>query len=240
VPAVARATPIFAGYPAPGGTSHSSTGPAGGGGTRTYSGFDPTQWDMLYFGFTIVDGPINSTSPPGTSQPLTFDSFIGSGATREAIWKSDSQWTYNAGFGNQSAPVRFRNTFTDMFGNNITDQAVLASTVGISGTPYVLPFDELTLDAWGDGFKAIQRIEAFVGGSWVLVNQVNSVCSGCTSSGTGGSFWYEPAAVPESGGSLMLMGTGLLALCLASRTRYGRGQESMSYDTQALKGKQCR
>ncbi|WP_136442000.1 VPLPA-CTERM sorting domain-containing protein [Pacificoceanicola onchidii] len=60
----------LAGYPAPGGTSFSgsdnpfsSSGPNTGTATWTYSGFDPSEWDQLWWGFEdlelAMDGAID-------------------------------------------------------------------------------------------------------------------------------------------------------------------------------------
>lgn len=75
---------ILAGYPAPGGTTYSAIGSAqhDGGQTATYSGFDPSAFDQLWWGVeelgAAMDGAIDS---PGESMSL----FSMSGAV--AVWK---------------------------------------------------------------------------------------------------------------------------------------------------------
>ena len=207
---------LYAGWPPPGAypPTTSATNPPSKGGTRTYSNFDTSAFSELYFGYSLVEGPLANNVP----QSLVFSTL---NAT-EAIWNAPSLWTYNDGFGTKQAPVRFRNSFQDLSGNSIMGSVALASSLGIVGTPYVLQIDAASLTAWGGGFKSFQSIEALVNGIWTPVDYVNTTCSGCTKSGTTGAFWYEEPIAAAEPASLSLLATSVLLLPWAIRRRGAR------------------
>jgi hypothetical protein len=212
------ATPIGPAYPAPGGNNFSSTGSAGStasspyGAVGTYTNFDPSQFDALYWGLQSVKGPLNTAS--GSSQDFVFQSL----SSTEAVWTAPSAVFIDNLVGpDYTLAARFRSRFLDMNGNNITGSAVLANSVGISGTPYVLAMNDASLASWGGGFKVTRLFEVQTGSTWTGVNDFfNNVqtppCNGCVVTSTNGAFWSEApvqgAEVPEPT-SLMMLGSGI-------------------------------
>ncbi|WP_425097995.1 VPLPA-CTERM sorting domain-containing protein [Tropicibacter sp. S64] len=82
----------LAGYPAPGGTSYSSSdfafsnyGPNTGTATWTYSGFDPSAWDQLWWGFEdlelAMDGAIDSAGEAMSLASMSGATIVYEGVT---------------------------------------------------------------------------------------------------------------------------------------------------------------
>jgi hypothetical protein len=108
-----RATILFGPeYPPPGGVNFSSSGAGSGqtgGKTFSYSGFDPSQYETLYWGPLDVANVINA----GDATPADMQ-FVGlAGGSYE--FDSTANWTFNGAFiGTQHLPTRMLLTVTGL------------------------------------------------------------------------------------------------------------------------------
>ena len=216
-------------WPAPGGTTYTQVGSnrTTGGATGTYTAFDTSQFDDLYWGYEQVLAPLFSGTSGGasTSQALTAGA-LGGG---EIVWDG-ANWMITTAFGSTpSYDIRFRTSIFDLNGNNITNQVVSGSSVGLPTMPYLLAMDAATLAGWGGGFKVFSAFEAYNGSSWVgVTNLYDSLstpagCTSCVKTATSGVLYYtEPVAAPEPA-SLLLFGLSAFAVAGSLRRRTGPG-----------------
>jgi hypothetical protein len=85
------------GYPPPGGVTFSSSGNGSGaanGETFAYTGFNSSQYNLLYWGLNVVAN-VNEGSPNGNMQFQSYNS-----GTGIAVWTSTANWVFTSGFGN--------------------------------------------------------------------------------------------------------------------------------------------
>lgn len=212
-----QAAPIAAGFPAPGGTTFSSTGlnlVDSPGRTRIYSGFDTSAWSILYWQITT-----------GFIGDLTFDTALAASATpsisgNQITWSFSDQWNIATAFGTVTTSATLRTRFYQMDG--VTP--LLASDFVSLGAGYPQTMLEITaadLAAWGGGFQVNQL---FMVGGMDAADYYNSLAtSGGFNSTTNAGFWYEPAAVPEPT-TLTLLGAGLAAGARKLRKRAKQGR----------------
>ncbi|QNM82997.1 hypothetical protein H8M03_01125 [Sphingomonas sabuli] len=119
--------PVIAGYPAPGGTTFSGSGTGtgfSGGRTNTYSGFDTSQYDELWWGPQGISATVQ-----GNGGLLTFDSISEDGLTM--TWTVTSSITSIE----YTGPIYIRYVATIVSGS---DGWVLAESEGFTGGPLVV------------------------------------------------------------------------------------------------------
>ena len=194
-------------WPAPGGTSYSSTGDMGfvGGQTRTYSAFDFSAFDQLWWGLgsvgSAMDGSINSAG-----ESMSLVSTIGNTAT----WTGTT--TIATTTGTFSVDTRLTATISSGGSNWLNsaglgiDSSVTNTVSEITSDPFVV---NLLYDArftGGSGytaFKAFYDNQSTIGNNVVLSNS--------------GNMHYTPAVpVPAA---VWLFGSGLLGLIGIARRK---------------------
>jgi len=200
-------------YPAPGGTTFSGSGSAASGiRTVTYSGFDTSAYNKLWWG-VVVDASMN-----GSNNTLNSVSISADGLT--ATWTGQTSV-----FGvNYSGLVDVEFIATLSPSSNAT--WVTASSVGISGPLAVLEIEN------GNSFSMTQQFLAKTGAnpyqSFLSLNTaIHPYQSGLARTGTNGQFFYTdpraPAApaVPEpSTWAMMILGfAGVSFLAYRRRTQ---------------------
>lgn len=211
-----EAVPIYAGYPAPGGTTFSSTGSSlidNTGVTRNYSGFDSNAWDALYW--NITSAGVNLFNSCCTAN-IGVDTSTASGsvAGNTVTWNLGTL-VVGTGFGTYSTPVSLVTMFFDWTSTPIT--SFVAGSPGMPTT--VLKITPADLSTWAGGFRVNQRVLAGAGSlqSWFDSIPGKSPSASLGTS-TGAAFWYDPPTepVPEPG-TVLLVGSGLSALLLRRR-----------------------
>jgi hypothetical protein len=198
-------------YPAPGGNSFSSSGNSGtaGGKTYSYSGFDPTQYDQLYWGPTDILNVYNSGDP--TPADMSFVGHTGN------VYEFDSTtpWAFLDSFeGTQQLNTRLLLTVTGL--GAVDTETDLGATGGNS----TYPLFEVTED-----FSANFVFESFDDAAWTAItdyqNQNNNFNGAGTTHSSASFGFYSTSAVPEPS-TMLLFGTGLAALSFIRRRRSSR------------------
>jgi hypothetical protein len=200
----ANANPIFAGFPAPGGTTFVGAGQAAGqtgGGTATWSGFNFSAFDQLWWGPTAVQlGAVGSISN------LTLSGAFG-GLTET--------WSGNVTLPNFPGSVTLAAQFTATIVSGASGW-IDPSTVGIptSGPNSAQAVAEIT----SGPFALLEKFEVNVGGVWTpflneyQVLSTNGIQSQMT---VQGALWYT-AVVPGP-----VVGAGLPGLVTAALAMVG-------------------
>jgi len=208
------------GYPAVGGVSWVGAGSPGSGtgATWTYSSFDFSAFDQLWYGFnaSILPEPLvsmNNNSGWAASANLSFSSIDSSLASGIAVWTGASDFTTVTPAATTSIPVRFT-----------------ASLQGPGATQFVLSNTLLTIDPTFDTSQSVVTevigdfsvnflAEGFYGGTWTPINDLfdgQDTASGDQTNANFSTGFYSTAAtaVPEPSSALML---GLTCLTLTFR-----------------------
>lgn len=192
-------------YPAPGGNTFAATGNprTAGGRTMTYSGFNFSAFDQLWWGPSSVqsamDGAIDSAG-----ETMALDSTVGN----IAVWLGST--FINTNSGTLGVDTRFTATITGGGSNWVTPGAV-----GITD-PDPMTVSEIT----SDPFVVNVLFEAALAGSGsyqpfnTFYDLQPTVASGQALTSFGGSMYYEPpTAVPLPATAwLLLGGLGMLGL----------------------------
>jgi hypothetical protein len=223
----AHAAPLPApgGFPAPGGTTFSSSGSLIGDGfsnndvgrTRTYSGFDLSGGSFSQLYWNLTGGTFDGLTPWSNIVGSTTNlSLIGTGPSDITYYLAQT-WSFFDPAISQviNANVRLKTVFTDMFGNGITGHFVNNFSAGLPSILFSMSTADLT--TWGGGFKVSQIYETTAGvDAGVWFNTHNG--GGGLNSSTSGAFWYDP---PVQGtpapGALLLLALGLAAFGLRRR-----------------------
>ena len=219
----ALATPILApgAFPAPGGTTYTTTGSSttAGGLEVSYSGFDPSAYANLYYAvgdyqpdWTTV-GP--SLSMDGSYDPLTYSSALSDLAAGVLVWTGSTSFpTLNAG----TLPVSTEFVLHVTDGSNnplaLTSAASLGLDASLGG---VLQVQGAFNANWS--FLAKTGSGSFVPALQVFDDSSYQKPAGLTmNSSVGGAFYYDATPVPEPRSSGMLV-AGIAAVGLAVRRR---------------------
>jgi len=200
--ASSQASPISAGFPAPGGTTFSSVGASlsdSPGRTRIYSGFDTSAWSVLYWQITT-----------GFIGDLTFDTSLAASSTpsisgNQITWSFSDVWNIATASGTVTTSATLRTRFYQMDGVTPLTAADFVS-LGAGYPQTLLEITAADLAAWGGGFQVQQLFMVGAGDAADFYNSLSTF--GGFNSATNAGFWYEPAAVPEPT-TLTLLGAGL-------------------------------
>lgn len=198
-------------WPAPGGTSYIPSGNEGstGGKTFSYSGFDSTKYDKLYWGPSegaTIGASLNGSGISG-SEIMNFSSFSGN----KAYWTGSSTWTWIDGGGTQhiNEAINTRMTLT-LTGASFQDASALGkSSVGV-------------LAQVNNDYAANILFEAQFGSTWMPVRDGYNLFETDPAIPTGttfnGGFYYTPVPVPAA---VWLFGSGLVGL-IGLRRKFGK------------------
>jgi len=198
---IAGAALIGPEWPAPGGTTYTTSGGAGsaGGLTISYSGFDPSQYAELYWG-PWEGAPIGASLNGSTieaSEYMTLSTFSGNTAT----WTGSSTWSYFSGgqwHNNQAIDTRLTVTLSPSM--SFVDADPLGPSVGVLA------------QVTGD-YTANLLFEACFFGTWRPVNVGYNMYQTPPGVQTGldfsGGYYHTPVPIPDAA---LLFGSGLLGL----------------------------
>jgi hypothetical protein len=210
-------------FPAPGGTTFvgagsriSSTGFVG-----TYTGFDLTQTDDLYFGIAgalSMDGPVNA------ADALTFNAALSNLALGQAVYTGTTLISAN---GIRSVDTKLVLNFTDLAGNGLALTNASAAGFSTASLGNVSSGSDLpVLNVTGD-FKVQQFYQARFTGSGGGFVAAGAFYDGQPTTGsqlfqsTSGGFYYTEATaggIPEPASwALMISGFGAAGSLLRRR-----------------------
>ena len=197
----------------PGGVTWNNTGGGNvteGGTTWSYTNFDTSQFDQLYWGLNQLDYGPAGAGLDGTLTDFSFISVSGNTAT----WAGATTW-YDSIDGTTPIDATIRYQMTLVGGGSwITDLA----SIGLDGSAGYGDLGAVA-NIGGADFSVELIMEADLNndGNWIALNgpggvQQHSSRDGATRSSFATTFYYtEPSPVPELG-SLALFGLGLLVL----------------------------
>lgn len=207
------------GYPPLGGVSLSSSGTGvgnGGGRTWSFSAFDFSAFDQLWYGIDTTYLPMiamNQQAGFTAGENLVYsvaDSSPGSGI---AVWTGNSDFTYNVPSAvTVNVPVRLTLTLGGAGASEFVE-----STTLLAIDPAFDTSQSVVAEVSGD-FSINILAEAFKDGSWTPINDLFDAESTYESDGTRSSFGttFYSTAVPEPM-SAMLLALGGVALQLRRR-----------------------
>ena len=212
----ASASPVLGPtYPPPGGVTYSSTGSLGSGTlVGTYSGFDLSATDQLWWGANSIqlamDGAVDSAG-----ETLVFNAGLSNLAAGFAVYTGSTRLFQN---GNPTAVgTQYSVTLTDLLGNALAFNTTSAG-LGLGGNSF--PLYEVT-----GGFKATQTLSANGQAYQTYFNNApfKSPTPGQLQSSVNRSFYYTENAVggvpePATWG-LMLLGFGAIGGTLRRRQK---------------------
>jgi hypothetical protein len=213
------ATPTYAGFPAPGGTTASGTGSVSniGGRTWNYSSFDATAYSDLYY---LVGSTVNAIFNPNapalsansTTDYLSFNAGLSNMAGGVAIWTGSTNVPLAIG-GATTLFTEFQLKVSDTSNNPLalTD----ASSYGLPGTGAALKVSSDFSANWQ--FLASTDGITYSAALPLYNNLPYKVAGASLLSNVGGAF-YSTAPVPEPESYAMLLaGLGLISAALKSR-----------------------
>ena len=191
-------------YPAPGGNSFSPSGNAGdaGGLDASYTGFDNSYFDSLYWGPQWGTDPGPRAGLDGTLHTLSFDSISGT----TAIWQGTTSYTSPGGPGPASCGSCDIRLEIDVSGLGANPWLLEASVFGL--TALAPGIGAVVANPTGLDFTANLQFLVDLGSGFVAINDVPNG-GGQTVSSVSGAFYYTPE--PSVG---VLFGAGLLGLSI--------------------------
>ena len=197
-------------YPAPGGNDWSGNGVSAADGTAiwSYSNFNSSAFNELYFGLNQLD-----YGPAGAGLDFTADTlslFGTSGQTAE--WRASTTWMEPVTQVHQPADTRLIMTITGLGATPwITDLASIGLNVGFGDLGAVVD------NSSGLDFVLTWSIEANTGSGWQAINSVlqGAGHDGATRSSVATGF-YSAVPIPAAA---WLFGSGLLGLVGIARRK---------------------
>jgi len=193
-------------YPAPGGTTFSSSGTStglAGGRTNYYSGFDETAYDQLAWTFTTIPNPWHSSQGSQTGN-MTYSGY--NPASGIMTWESTANMTWNTINGQESIATKFVAQFQPFTGTHNEGPLgagwiprVIAEDLGVeSALGGVGLWPLIDVDATGvqDQFQVWVQFQTADGTPLLqYYNATPSEITGSVNSGFSGGFF---AAIPET------------------------------------------
>jgi len=215
--AALAATPVYAGYPAPGGTTASGSGSVSNGGrTWSYSGFDLSAYSELYYTVGATVGSTYNINAPaltadGSIDYLSFNAGLSNLASGIAVWTGSTNVPLATG-GSSVLFTEFKLSVKDANSNALALSD--ASALGLAGTGAALKVAGNFSATWE--FLASTTGASYSAALPLYDALQYKVAGNLLQSNVGGAF-YSTAPVPEPQEyALLLAGLGVIG---AVRTR---------------------
>jgi hypothetical protein len=208
-------TPV---YPAPGGTTFSSSGTSSGqlgGRTNYYSIFDESQYDELAWSFITIPNPYHSTES-GSGGNMTFSGY--NPGTGVMTWDSTSNAVWATAFGTQDIATKLVAQFQPFTGTHnaaplgsgwlVPTSAANEALSSVFGGDGSWPLIDVDTTGVQNQFQVWYQFQTGTGVPLLDYYNISNSMGGSMNSGFSGGFLV---AVPEPS-SALLGGLGVLAL----------------------------
>ncbi|MAS06768.1 MAG: hypothetical protein CL534_19065 [Ahrensia sp.] len=213
-----QAAPIGPSYPPPGDVTFNDNGVSAASGTAVweFTNFDTSGLSELYFGLIQTNptwGPAGA-GLTGTALPFVFDNINGT----EATWNVTSDWA-NPDNNNTVEQVDLRMVL-DVTGLGANPWITDLASIGLDDTGAYGILGAVVDNTAGLDMTLTWKIQAFVGGSWIAINDVKQPQGSFeqTRSSAAPYGFFSVAAVPVPP-AIFLLGSALFGLGLIGRRK---------------------